>query len=123
MSDTSLLARAGQLTAAQAKLVLAMSERELARNIADRARILGLLRYHTYRSERSPAGFPDEVIVGPAGVLFRELKRERGRLTAEQAQWLNALCSARQDAAVWRPSDLLAGVVDEQLAALAGRLP
>lgn len=98
-----------------------MSEAEVAAFVADACRTLGLLRYHTYRSDRSPAGFPDEVIVGPSGLLFRELKRQTTQPTAAQWQWLETLAAAGSDVGVWRPSDVLSGRVAAELQAVARR--
>ena len=81
---------------------------------------LGLLRYHTHDSRRSPSGFPDLVCVGPRGVLFRELKTQRGKVSAPQREWLDALAAAGADADIWRPSDLLSGRIAAELVAIAG---
>jgi hypothetical protein len=81
---------------------------------------LGLLRYHTHDSRRSPGGFPDLVCVGPGGVLFRELKREGRNPTPAQQRWLDALTAAGSDAGVWRPSDLLSGRIARELAGISG---
>jgi hypothetical protein len=98
-----------------------MSENELEQHIR---RILAdlpsVLAYHTHDSRHSPSGFPDWTFCGPGGVLFRELKRQIKSPAPSQAAWLSALRLARQDAAVWRPSDLLAGRIGHELAALAG---
>src|SRR6185437_6320236 len=80
---------------------------------------LGLLRYHTHDSRRSPAGYPDLTIVGPRGVLFRELKTQRGKISAEQQRWLDALTAAGQNAAVWRPASLLSGAIAAELTAIS----
>jgi hypothetical protein len=53
-------------------------------------------------------------------VLFRELKTQRGRVTAEQREWLHALLAAGQDAGVWRPEDLLSGRIQRELTAISG---
>lgn len=50
-------------------------------------------------------GFPDLLIVGPGGLIFRELKSTKGRLTADQAVWRDRLLAAGQDWAIWRPAD------------------
>lgn len=68
------------------------------------ARTLGYRVYHTHDSRRSAPGFPDLVIVGHGRVLFRELKREGGRLQPEQRDWLDALTAAGGDARAWFPS-------------------
>lgn len=52
------------------------------------------------------SGFPDLVIVHPdRGVLWRELKREKGRMDANQRRWGELLTAAGQNWDVWRPSD------------------
>ncbi len=80
---------------------------------------LGLLRYHTHDSRRSPRGYPDLTICGPRGVLFRELKTQRGKVTYEQQEWLDALTLAGQNAGVWRPASLLSGAIAAELAAIS----
>lgn len=82
-----------------------MREDELQRQVLELVDWYRMLAYHTHDSRRSRRGFPDLVIVGTKGVLFRELKSAKGRLTLEQSQWLEQLKAAGQDAAVWRPSD------------------
>lgn len=108
-----------QLAPGMAKLAAAMSEGELDRSVRRIAADLGLLVYHTHDSRRSEPGFPDLVCVGRR-VMYRELKKENGRVTQAQKTWLAALVDAGQDACVWRPSDLLAGRIARKLAALAG---
>ena len=61
-------------------------------------------------------GFPDLVAVHPTrGVLWRELKSAKGRVSPEQQAWLDVLVAAGQDAGVWRPADWLDGTVDRAL--------
>lgn len=76
---------------------------------------MNLYVYHTHDSRRSARGFPDLVIVGPGGILFRELKTETGRLSREQTEVLARLTTAGADAAVWRPADLTDGVISAEL--------
>ena len=78
-------------------------ERDFQQAVLDMARTLGLLAYHTHDSRRSEPGFPDLVLVGRRGVIYRELKTLTGRVQREQAKWLSALTAAGADAAVWRP--------------------
>lgn len=49
-------------------------------------------------------GWPDLVLVRDR-ILFRELKRDGGKLSPEQLQWLLDLEAAGQDARVWTPAD------------------
>lgn len=76
-------------------------------------RALHLMAYHTYDSKRSVSGFPDLVVVGERGVLYRELKTDKGRTSAYQVQWLAALTAAGEDAKVWRPADFESIIVPE----------
>lgn len=105
---------------APAVIAKAMSERELDEGIRAIAEDLGLLRYHTWMAKNSPRGFPDLVLAGPAGHIFRELKTETGKLTTAQQEWIGRLTAGGADAGVWRPSDLLSGKVARELAAIAG---
>lgn len=68
-------------------------------------------------------GWPDLTIVGPGGVLFRELKAEGSYPTREQRLWLAALAEAGADAGVWRPRDLTSGLIEQQLKALRKPAP
>lgn len=92
----------------------AMSEADLQSAIMHRCAWLGLAVYHTHDSRRSQPGFPDLVIAGGQGVMFRELKTAKGRLSKPQEEWLARL----PNAAVWRPVDLIEGRVLAELEAL-----
>ena len=69
--------------------------------------------YHTHDSRRSDTGFPDLVLVRDR-VVFLELKREQGRVTDTQREWLAALTAAGAEVYVARPRHL------EPLAAVLG---
>lgn len=104
---------------------LAMSEKDLTREmlrILKDLRKLGhpINRYHPWNSEHSESGYPDETLVGPSRVMFRELKKQRGIVTKAQQEWLDGLTRAGQDAGVWRPSDFYSGRMSRELTALAG---
>jgi hypothetical protein len=77
------------------------------------------LAYHTHRADKSPAGFPDRVLVRER-VIFAELKRQPPvskrdptrelmsgvyKITSYQVEWLDALAAAGQEVYVWVPSD------------------
>ena len=81
-----------------------LSEGEFQSSILDLVRALGLQAYHTHDSRRSQKGFPDLVIVGSNGVLYRELKTMTGVVTEEQKYWLSILQAAGADVAIWRPN-------------------
>ena len=95
----------------------AMSEDEFEHALRNLLNDLDLYGYHAHDSRRSAKGWPDWVIIGRQ-VLYRELKTEAGRLTAEQRHVGNLLIVANADWKIWRPSDLLAGRVGAELAAI-----
>lgn len=95
-----------------------MTERQFQQQIEQLCLYRGLTYYHTYDSRRSQPGFPDLVIVGSKGILFREIKTETGRISKMQKHWLDILAMAGSDAAVWRPSDLISGRIQDELKAL-----
>lgn len=90
------------------------TERGFQGAVVDLARLTGWRVAHfrpaqTALGWRTPVeadgqGFPDLVLVRER-VLWRELKADRGRLTAEQRAWISALAAAGEDVAVWRPRD------------------
>lgn len=88
-----------------------MTEHELDKNIRQLCKDLGLRAYHTHDSRRSPAGFPDLVIVGPNGVIYAELKSMTGKLRPEQAEWRDDLITAGQTWLLWRPDGLADGTI------------
>ena len=98
-----------------------MTEAELQATVIEAAKWLNYAVYHTYDSRRSAPGFPDLVLTNRATghTLFREIKTEKGKLTAAQRQWLHYL-GMRHDAGVWRPADWTSGRV---LAELRGTAP
>lgn len=96
-----------------------MSEAELEQHVAAYCRDLGIFRYHTWDSRRSQSGWPDDVLVGRQGILYRELKTERGRLTAGQRKVGSQLTRAGANWSIWRPRDLVSGVIIAQLREIA----
>lgn len=82
-----------------------LTEKDLQSLVIDLARLYKWKTYHTFDSRRSASGFPDLVMVHPVrGVIFVELKREDGKVSAKQQEWIDALRVALQLAFVWRPS-------------------
>jgi VRR-NUC domain len=59
--------------------------------------------YYTYDSRRSPPGFPDLVLCRDR-LVFAELKTLRGRVRAQQLEWLARLRGAGAECYLWRPS-------------------
>ncbi len=97
-----------------------MTEAELQEHVRLMCAQLRLYHYHPHDSRRSAPGWPDSVIIGPGGIIFRELKTQTGRLSADQKHVGYLLTAAGLSWAVWRPSDLASGTIGRQLAALAG---
>ncbi len=101
-----------------------MTEAQLQRAVIDLTRWLGLLAFHSTDARRdTSAGFPDLVISGVGGVLYRELKSDTGRLRPEQMTWLSTLHLGGADAAVWRPADMVSGRIKTELVALTKGKP
>jgi hypothetical protein len=96
--------------------VPAVTEAELLTAVRAACRQLPVRCYHTRYSVGSEPGFPDLVIVGRGGVLFRELKGPRGRLSDAQRAWLDDLRAAGADADVWWAQDGVARAYEEILA-------
>lgn len=94
-----------------------MSEAEFQSQVIEIARMYGWKVSHFRPAQIRPgrwatpiqgdAGFPDLVLAHPTrGVLFAELKKEKGRLSAGQVAWIRTLIAGGAEAYVWYPSDL-----------------
>jgi len=82
-----------------------ITEKQFQGQVQQLAQLCGWLCYHTWGSIHSPAGFPDLVLVRGSRLVFAELKAARGKLTAAQQQWLDALRQTAAEVYVWRPDD------------------
>lgn len=106
-----------------------MTEEQLLRSVLDLTRWLDIFTHHcrparTDKGWRTPIagnrGFPDLVLIGPfGGILWRELKSQRGRLDPAQVVWGDRLRAGGGDWDVWRPDDWLSGRIERELKALA----
>ncbi len=90
-------------------------EADLFEAVRELVKLLHLLMYHTRDSRGSYPGFPDLVIVGPGGVLYRELKSATGRITQDQKIWLAALHVNGMNVGIWRPADMASGRINREL--------
>jgi hypothetical protein len=98
----------------------AMTEVQLRAAVRDICRELQLLAQYAERSERCwLAGWPDLEIIGPGGILHRELKTMRGEVSGLQRAVGAGIIRAGGDWAVWRPVDYYGGIVRSQLTALS----
>lgn len=109
------------MKAAEYRLMMAasFSEDDLTERVRELVKAHQALRWHTLRSKGSPAGWVDEVIAGSRGLLFRELKRQDGRISPAQHTCMAALRAHGLNVDVWRPSDLLSGRIAAEIAAIA----
>jgi hypothetical protein len=98
-----------------------LTEDEFFEQVRDLLNRLPLLWYHTFDSRKSNKGFPDLVVCGIGGVLYRELKTADGSVSPAQKKWLQALADAGQDAGIWRPDDVESQRVWKELRAVAYR--
>lgn len=64
-------------------------------------------------------GFPDLIIIGYRGVLFREVKTVNDRPTPDQTAMMWLLKAAGMDAEVWTESDLASGKVAREIAGIS----
>lgn len=77
------------------------------------ARINGWKYYHAPdnmpnkygRIQNIIPGFPDLVLVKNGRIIFAELKKETGRLSESQKEWIDELKQCNLEVYVWRPSD------------------
>lgn len=97
-----------------------MTEHELDFEVVCLARKYILRSFHFPDSRRvDTPGWPDRVLIGPHGVLFRELKTETGVLSRDQRVTGYQLTAAGLDFAVWRPSDLASGRIEAEMRNIA----
>lgn len=96
-----------------------MTEADLQATVTGICDLRRLDWYHVRVSKGMRPGWPDLVIIGPGKLLYRELKSERGSVTPDQRAVGAKLTAAGCDWAVWRPRDLVSGVIPDALAQLA----
>lgn len=113
----------------RAQMARAMTEDDLKAAILDACSVYGWLVHHSrpsrerrdgadvYRTAiEGDAGLPDLILAHPKhGVLFRELKSERGHLRPDQQVWLAALADGGANVDVWTPTAWVDGLIDLEL--------
>lgn len=110
-----------------------MTHEELRLAVKWKTTVLGLFSHYCRNSRycHGQPGFPDLAIVGPRGVIFRELKSEYDDTTADQDHWgwlLQQPSGGMIDYEplgidrwrIWRPADLESGLISSELEALGG---
>lgn len=96
-----------------------MSEVELQEHIRQLCDDLGLAIQHYEESRRCWLhGWPDLEIIGNR-IIYRELKTEWATLRPNQRLVGSKIIRAGGNWAVWRPRDLVAGIVSRQLGEIA----
>lgn len=91
---------------AKERMLREITEKQWSADLMKLARYCGWDGYHTYRSDRSPAGFPDWTLWKPGQLIFVELKRETGVLSPKQEEVIAGLRLGGGRVYVWRPHDL-----------------
>jgi len=81
----------------------ALTETRFQQQVVKLAELLGWRWYHTHDSRRSPAGFPDLVLLRRPRVIFLELKADRTVVTDAQRDWIAELRACGQEAYIARP--------------------
>jgi hypothetical protein len=96
-----------------------MREAQLDAEVRKIAQHYGVHAHHKRNSVDEAPGFPDWVLVGQGGVLWRENKTETGTLSTEQRMMSMVLRALDLDWAVWRPRDVRSGRIRREIAAVA----
>lgn len=94
-----------------------MTHEELMRHIHEEITRLDLHAHANCKGSWG-AGFPDLVIAGPGGVIFREVKTARGRVETQQWDWAHLLIKDGCDWQIWRPH-MWPEIIKKQLGRLA----
>ena len=82
------------------------SEKAFAQAVVELAAWCGWRVYRVWNSRHSPSGWPDLVLCRPPALIVAEVKSARGRLSAAQRAWLEALGQCPGiEVYVWRPTD------------------
>jgi len=97
-----------------------ITEKQLQSTVLGWAKAYGWLAYHqldtggrdtngnVYYSRRIGPGFPDLVLCHPVWgkLIFAELKTDKGKVSENQQEWLEALRKTKTAVYVWRPRDM-----------------
>jgi hypothetical protein len=90
-----------------------ISEREWQNHVCRIATLRGWRYYHppdnrpvNGQIQKIVSGFPDLCLIKNNRMVFAELKREMGIVSAEQEEWIDAIKKCGIEVYVWRPSNL-----------------
>jgi hypothetical protein len=95
---------------------MAATEHQFQSAVIDLAKAAGWMVFHPVPAQIRPGrwatnqsghvGFPDLVLAHPRrGLIFAELKTDKGKTSMAQDDWLNTLELAGAEAYCWRPAD------------------
>jgi hypothetical protein len=97
----------------QEKLLRRISERDWQAHVIKIATLKGWRYYHppdnrpvNGRIQKVVSGFPDLCLIKGTRMIFAELKKEKGLVSPEQQEWIEAIEGCNIAVYVWRPSDL-----------------
>lgn len=95
------------------KLIRQISERDWQSHVCRIAEVKGWKYYHppdnrpvNGRIQKVVSGFPDLCLIKGSRIIFAELKREKGTISLEQQEWIDAIRGCGIEVFVWRPSDI-----------------
>ena len=97
---------------------LPMTHAGLQKAVTDLAVAYGIKWHHETDSRKSKRGWPDLVLSGRHGTIFRELKVPPDEVRPEQQEWLDRLAESGLDSGVWWPADWRSGRVRLELLAI-----
>jgi hypothetical protein len=98
-----------------------MTEAELLAEVVSLCEQRGIWWVHIdtpYRNRKRQnlIGFPDLFLCGTRGIMFAELKKQRGWTSSpEQTSWKHQLRGAGQRWELWQPRDLESGRIERAL--------
>lgn len=99
------------------------SEEQLLRAVLSDCNLLRLdVKWDKQPRISTVKGWPDLIIIGPNGTLFRELKSMFGVLSVAQRAVGSKLARAGLDWQVWRPVEWYDGTIESQLLKIAARM-
>ena len=83
-----------------------MKEKDFQQTVIQLAKLRGFeFVYHTWRSDHSPAGFPDLILLKEGRLVVIELKVGKNNLSPEQYFWLLEFSKVTEDVYVWWDTD------------------
>ena len=96
----------------------APTEAQFQQAVVDLAQLRGWLVFHVHDSRRGlGAGYPDLTLLHErtGELIFAELKKADGRVSARQQRWIDALRRGGHQVHVWRPAHFTTGQIARAL--------